>query len=398
MSKKNLRSTTKSTNTPITQAPVTQKNINKKSTKITEKNIDQSPNQTPTSSKRKHSVSPTSPDIAHSAKKSTTVMANKEFSMEQLEKMFSDHANNIAINFQAQFATHSEAVSKEIKMQLDNHTVTVQNEIKKQLDLHANSVQNQIKVLGDNLKSELNGHIDDVNKKIDTFQSNFNDHLVTLQKNVDGCMDRVNLSEDDVRRNMKLNELKIKGIPYTQDESLQELFENISKFIGYDVNGPNHMPQLNRIQKKNKAANESVPLPFIIVKFVAKPIRDKFYSLYLSKVSKKQLKTEDINLSQGGHVIISENLTSINQQLFIQAMKLKFDKKLIKVYTKDGLVQAKKTIESKPKTIRVSRDLDLIAAVASTSFETTTTTQSLTPANIPSALPASSNGSITTNI
>lgn len=237
-------------------------------------------------------------------------------------------------------------------------------------------------MLGDQLKSDLNGQIDDVNKKIDTLQSNVKNHLTTIQKNVDGCMDRVNLSEDDIRRNMKSNELKIKGIPYAPDENLQTLFERISQFIGYDVNGPNQMPQLNRIRKKSDAVNVTIPLPFVIVKFVAKHIRDKFYSLYLSKVSKNKLKTEDIQLAQGGHVIISENLTSINQQLFKQAMKLKIDTKLVKVYTRDGLVQVKKTIDSKPKTIRSSR-------------ETTTSEAATTPATVPPAIASTANNSNT---
>lgn len=43
-------------------------------------------------------------------------------------------------------------------------------------------------------------------------------------------------------------------------------------------------------------------------------------------------------------------------------MKLKMEKKLAKVYTKDGLVQIKETIGSEPKTIRSARDLDIYMA------------------------------------
>lgn len=83
-------------------------------------------------------------------------------------------------------------------------------------------------------------------------------------------------------------------------------------------------------------------------------------------------------------------MTTINQQLFIQAMKMKFDKKLFKVFTKDGLVQVKKTKDSKPKIIRISRELDLINAGSTESIGTTSSTQ--TTAQIENA-PAANNAS-----
>lgn len=77
-------------------------------------------------------------------------------------------------------------------------------------------------------------------------------------------------------------------------------------------------------------------------------------------VTKKPLMTENINMPQGNRIIIGEMLTANNQKLFISAMKLKREKKLSTVYTKNGLVLIKKAADSKPTTIRSSRDLDVI--------------------------------------
>lgn len=378
---RNKKTNTNPPSTQIVQTPSLKKN-SRKNTKKVISNDDRLTSSTPAAAtvttitaKRKPNFSPTSPDTIHSAKKSTSGMANSQITMDQIGQLFAQHTSKIASDMQAQMIAHTDTVKNEIKMQLDAHTTAVQNEIKS---------------LGDQLKSELSGQIDDVNKKIDVLQNKMNGQLVQIQKNVDGCMDRLNFSEDDVRRNAKLNELKIKGIPYTAGENLHTLFENISQFVGYNLAGPNCMPELNRMQIKNNAVNERIPIPTIIVKFVAKHIRDNFYSLYLSKVSKKPLSTEDIKLAQGGRVIISENLTTINQQLFIQAMKMKFDKKLFKVFTKDGLVQVKKTKDSKPKIIRISRELDLINAGGTESIGTTSSTQ--TTAQIENA-PAANNAS-----
>lgn len=218
-----------------------------------------------------------------------------------------------------------------------------------------------------------------MNKKIDNLQQNVNVQLISLQNNVDSCTDRMNTSESNTQRIAKLNELKIKGIPYKPDEDLRAIFQSISHIVGYDINGPNRIPELFRIQPRNPAVSHSIPLPTVIVKFVVKHIRDDFYSLYLKRVKTNPLKTDEIQLSQGGRIIISENLTAANQQLFIQAMKFKYENKLAKVYTKDGLVQVKKANDSKPITIRLLRDLDLISSGAITSNGPATIPPAITP-------------------
>lgn len=247
-------------------------------------------------------------------------------------------------------------------------TITI-DDIQRLLDSHNNKIAETIKTtvhselmsFGEQLKTEINSKISEVNVKIDAVQANVNvqrDQLSTIQSSVNNCITRITVNEDDCNRIGKLNELKIKGIPHKDGENLQTIFESIAKQVGYDLAIPNNVPELNRMQTRSNKENVPIPAPTIIVKFVAQHIRDKFYGMYLSRITKQPL--EHIDLPQGSRIIIGEMLTASNQNLFVAAMKLKREKKLTTVFTKNGLVTIKKSADSKPTTIRSSRDLDEI--------------------------------------
>lgn len=257
-------------------------------------------------------------------------------------------------NIQAQLTDHSNKISQTI----------------------SSTVQHEVNLLGEKLKSDIREQMADINTKINRIENNFTSEINTVKKSVDSCEVRMNKNEDDVNRVMKLNELKIKGVPYSVDENLDVIFASISNYIGYDLSKPNNIPNLMRIQNKKVDANGLIQNPTVIVKFIAKHIRDSFYSLYLAKVSGKPLMSEHIDLAQGSRVIISENLTAVNQKLFLNAMKMKIENKFAKVFTRDDLVQVKKSIDSKPKLIRSSRDLDQLVSEADAQTTAATLPQS----------------------
>lgn len=101
-----------------------------------------------------------------------------------------------------------------------------------------------------------------------------------------------------------------------------------------------------------------MPLPSIVLKFVAPHIRNAFYGLYLAKATKDPIQSEQINLPQGCIIRIGELLTTQNQSIFIEAIKLKRDRKVMKVNTLDGLIRVKATQTGKFVTIRSQRELD----------------------------------------
>lgn len=181
-----------------------------------------------------------------------------------------------------------------------------------------------------------------------------------MQTTVNECMLHVTTNEDDTNRNAKLNELKINGIIYSPNQNLQDLFKSLATVVGFDTTAAVNIPQLNRSFQRNKSNGELSPSNIIIAKFVAKHIRDDFYSLYLRKISRnKPLSTELIGLPQGGQIIVSESLTQNNSKIFIAANVHKRAGKLAQLFTHDGIVNVKVIKTDKPTQIRSIRDLDL---------------------------------------
>lgn len=325
---------------------------------------------TPDDNHKKRSTRSTAKSIKQTSENQSTPShsPNTSIAKPQKEKQRISEASKRKANFGKSASPETSQHAK--KPALTMSTITI-DDIQKILDSHNNKIAETIKTtvhselmsFGEQLKTEINSKIAEVNVKIDAVQANVNvqrDQLSTIQSSVNNCIMRITINEDDCNRIGKLNELKIKGIPHKDGENLQTIFESIAKQVGYDLAIPNNVPELNRMQTRSNKENVPIPAPTIIVKFVAQHIRDKFYGMYLSRIIKQPLMTEHIDLPQGSRIIIGEMLTASNQNLFVAAMKLKREKKLTTVFTKNGLVTIKKSAVSKPTTIRSSRDLDEI--------------------------------------
>lgn len=199
--------------------------------------------------------------------------------------------------------------------------------------------------MSDNLKSSFQAEISKLHERVDAIESNVSSQISVLRTDIDNCTNRIDSTDDDLKRISKLNELKIDGIAQTSNENLHEIFCSIAKLIGFDVSNPLNMPEIVRMQRKNGQTNDFIPLPSIIVKFIATHIRNTFYGQYLTRATKESILTEHLNLAQGGTVRIGEMLTPHNQSIFTETIKLKREKILLKVNTVDGLVRVK-TVQS----------------------------------------------------
>lgn len=234
--------------------------------------------------------------------------------------------------------------------------------MERQMEKQTQAIKNEIKSLGDELKANLEGQIVKNNDRIDEMQEHVNAQLQDVRTDVDKCIEQLDLGEDNNKRIALLNELKLNGIAHRSGENLKEIFMTIAQLIGFDTSNPLHIPDLTRSIIRNRQSNEIILLPLIIIRFVAKHIRNKFYGLYLSRISKQPILTENINLPQGGRILIGENLTPHNQTIFKDAIKLKRDKKVMRVNTVDGLVFIRANLSQKMSCIKTRRDLDLFVA------------------------------------
>lgn len=229
-----------------------------------------------------------------------------------------------------------------------------------QTSLITTSLRSEMKTLGDEIKSEFQMKISQINEKIDANQENVQQQINSLKSNVAQCMEQATGTDDDMQRLLKLNELKINGIAYNNNENLCQIFTEIANLVQFNLNNVNNMPMLTRIFKYDTKTKSSSPTPIIIVKFVAKHIRNDFYRLYLNKIAAKQpIMTENIGLPKGSRIIVGENLTTKNFEIFVEAGKKKKEGKLCQVFTQDGLVHVKAVKNAKAKSVRSVRELEL---------------------------------------
>lgn len=221
------------------------------------------------------------------------------------------------------------------------------------------TLNQSMKTMGDELKLSFLDEIKNLHERVEAIESNVSVQISCLRTDVDTCINRVNSNDDDLIRMSKLNELRINGIAHTSNENMHDIFCSIANHIGYDISSPTSIPDIVRMHKRNNQTNDFIPMPSMIMKFVAAHIRNNFYGLYLAKATREPILSERINLPQGSTIRISEVLTPQNQTIFTEAIKSKRDKKLLKVKTVDGLVRVKSTQSEGFVTIRSHRELDL---------------------------------------
>lgn len=225
------------------------------------------------------------------------------------------------------------------------------------------SIENEIKRMGDDIKAEFQVKITALNEKIEANHSNVQTQINAMKMDIENIKGQPNGGDDDLQRISKLNELKITGIAHANNENLNAIFGEIAKLVNFNLNGPNNAPAVNRIHKWDHERKTKIPTPIVIVKFVANHIRDDFYRCYMDKIAAKQIiLPENIKLPAGKQIIIGENLTVNNSKIFIEASKLKRDKKLCQVFTQEGIVHVRAIKSEKATAIRSKIQLEQFIA------------------------------------
>lgn len=244
----------------------------------------------------------------------------------------------------------------------DSETLTIdsiRNLLAEQTNAINKKFESELTRLKDEIKADFQERITELHNKIDSNQASMQLQIDNIKVDVKRCMEQAGGTDDDLQRMAKLNELKISGIAYNNQENLNDIFSNIAKLVQFDLSIVNNVPSITRITKWNTATKTSVPTSIVIVKFVANHIRNDFYSLYMNKIAAKQLiMSENIGLQKGTRIIIGENLTPNNSSIFVEANKLKKLNKLCTVFTQNGLVHVKTTRNSKSTPIRSQAELE----------------------------------------
>uniref|UniRef100_A0A182KFJ1 Uncharacterized protein n=1 Tax=Anopheles christyi TaxID=43041 RepID=A0A182KFJ1_9DIPT len=231
----------------------------------------------------------------------------------------------------------------------------------------------------DRLLSEVHGLRDQIGDRIETLNRRL------TQTN------RLFLAHQDYgQRSNRAGDLLLIGVPTTvQGEGLRECYVRIARRIGYaeceipivhirrldvgssssDVKPSRYsiavLDNLARTRVGKLRAgtiDPAVQPPAVHVQFVFRNARNEFYRRYQEGGrAGTGLALQDLGYGgSDGRVYVSENLTRGNVSLKAEAMRLKRDGKIKSVFTVNGQIYVKRTVDHRPELVTSSVDLLLL--------------------------------------
>lgn len=181
-----------------------------------------------------------------------------------------------------------------------------------------------------------------------------------LKKTIEKLDDKVRQLEtqsNDVRQYTRRDCVEIHGIPPTRDEDTNSIVREIGDLMEVyldekDISISHRLP----LGKKYKG---KLSTPAIIVKFVRRDIKDKFYK------ARKQLKectTTDLGHEVSNRIFINESLTEENRRVFNECLKFKKEQQFTFIWTSNGKTYIRKNKDSNAIIINCKEDLLKIKA------------------------------------
>lgn len=213
----------------------------------------------------------------------------------------------------------------------------------------------------ENLFRETNNKIDackrDLHKEISTLRGDvqqlkeeFRGDINILTASIDTVRADVSHNAERVVLSGKANDLLVSGVPYNHAENLADISKAISVALGYtEQDIP--LVYAKRLARLPIQANA---VPPILIQFAFKCIRDEFYRRYLSS---RNLSLTHLGFNVNQRIFVNENLTKEGQRIKKCAVKMKQSGKLFAVFTKDGCVFVKTTVDAEAVPVRWLNEL-----------------------------------------
>lgn len=156
--------------------------------------------------------------------------------------------------------------------------------------------------------------------------------------------------------------VEISGIPEAEDENTKEIVIKIGSSIVVDITESDlsvghRLPKQSYrdVVREGSFANFSrFRAPNIVVKFVQRELRDRFYKVrkFLRDKTTEDL---DLGLNSDNKMYISENLTQIKKDLVKDSLKVKRDLKYKHIWTFYGRIYLRRDSQSLAVTITRNR-------------------------------------------
>ena len=229
----------------------------------------------------------------------------------------------------------------------------------------------------------LNAKIDSVIESISFWESQFEE----IHKRIDAMEDssgqlvkKNKLLKDEVMRlsnslnvqKESMNELQqyvrwecleIAGIPEEAAENTNDIVIKVGDLMGINIESSDisisHRlsvkPSYTNAVKRGRGSGGSK----IIVKFVRRDIRDKFYK---SRKYPKDKTTRYLGMVRhpDNRIYINESLSPNNKYLFQECLKIKREKNFKFIWTQYGRIYVRKDANSPAKTVANQKDLELV--------------------------------------
>lgn len=193
-----------------------------------------------------------------------------------------------------------------------------------------NTIESKI----DSCKTDLEERIGGIELKLAELRNECHSSVQNIAQTVDVMRHDLDITAEGINRLGRSQDILISGVPYTQNENLLGLFRNMANTLGYKDN------QLPMVSLRRMARDPIAPgaMPPIVCQFALKNVRDDFYRSYLNL---KTLSLRNFGFDSDNRVYINENLTELARQIRSEALKLKKKGRLLRVYSRDGVVFVK---------------------------------------------------------
>lgn len=218
---------------------------------------------------------------------------------------------------------------------------TINNKLQETIDTNNKANINTLESILDEKLNLFAGYVD---SKVEGVRAECVDMVKNLSNEV---TDKICKLNDDVEnrldfleRQTKLTDVVIKNIPYNNDENMENLVFSICDSIEFK-----NTRAIKSAFRLSRNRNKSNP---IIMKFYDTSDRREFMYAYFGH---QQLNLTNLGFRTKMRVIICEALTNKNNEIFKQAMELKFKKVFWSVSTRNGFVYYRLDQKSQPTKI-----------------------------------------------
>jgi len=236
------------------------------------------------------------------------------------------------------------------------------------------------------LESLLDSKLKPIHSRLDDLFKKVDDNYKALQARLDSLEARnasleaenaklasklqfCEASLNNLEQNSRREHVEISGIPEAEDENTKEIAIKVGSLIGVDITESDlsvshRLPKQSYrdvVREGSQASSNSSRFraPNIIVKFVRRELRDRFYKAR-KFLRDKTIEDLDLGLHSENKIYISENLTQINKDLFKDSLKVRKDLKYKYIWTFYGRIYLRRDSQSPAVAINKKSDLDIL--------------------------------------